>query len=61
MNIFTTIVGDNKGLKNIYEARVTSIGSSATINVVMPYLIRSIFEEFPGKSGSTKDYEFIMK
>jgi len=38
----------------LYEANVTSEGSSSQIATVMPAIIRSIFKKFPGKSGSTR-------
>ncbi len=41
-------------VKKIYEAKVLSSGSSNQITVVMPTMIRALFEDFPGKSGSTR-------
>jgi hypothetical protein len=41
-------------VKKLYEARVVSRGSSGQISMVMPSMIRALFEEFPGKSGSTR-------
>ncbi len=43
------------GIKKIYEANVVSSGSSNQIAVVMPTMIRALFEDFPGKSGSTRN------
>jgi hypothetical protein len=37
----------------VFEAQVSSTGSTRELPVVMPTLIRSIFTEFPGKSGET--------
>lgn len=41
-------------LKKVYEAEVKSEGSSNQIAAVMPSMIKSLFEEFPGQSGSTR-------
>jgi hypothetical protein len=41
-------------LKKVYEAEVKSEGSSGQIAAVMPAMIKSLFEDFPGKSGSTR-------
>lgn len=41
-------------IKKIYEAKVVSSGSSNQVAVVMPTMIKALFEEFPGKSGSTR-------
>jgi len=38
----------------LYKTNVTSEGSSSQIATVMPAIIKSIFNEFPGKSGSTR-------
>jgi len=40
--------------KKLYEASVVSEGSSSQIVRVMPALVKAIFKEFPGKSGSTR-------
>lgn len=37
--------------KILYEASVTSIGSSNRLLEVLPYMIEAIFRDFPGKSG----------
>lgn len=41
-------------VKVLYEADVASEGSSSQIAAVMPTMIRALFKEFPGKSGSTR-------
>lgn len=41
-------------VKKLYEARVVSRGSSGQLSLVMPSMIRALFEEFPGKSGATR-------
>lgn len=45
---------DKKTQKIIYNARVDSRGQSNQISAVMPYLVKSLFQEFPGKSGTSK-------
>ena len=41
-------------IKKVYEAQVTSAGSKGQIAAVMPTMIKALFEDFPGKSGSTR-------
>lgn len=41
-------------IKKIYEAKVISSGSNNQVAVVMPTMIKALFEDFPGKSGSTR-------
>jgi hypothetical protein len=41
-------------VKKLYEGRVTSRGSSGQLSAVMPSMIRALFEDFPGKSGTTR-------
>jgi hypothetical protein len=43
-----------KKIQKIYEGKVTSEGSSSTIAPVMPAMIKSLFEDFPGKSGKAR-------
>lgn len=50
----------SKKFKNIYEAKVVSVGSSNSLTLIMPYMIRSLFDEFPGESGTTKVKSFPM-
>lgn len=49
-----------KKLKNTYEAKVISVGSTNSLTRIMPYMIRSLFDEFPGESGTTKEKTFPM-
>lgn len=39
--------------KTFYEAALVSVGSNGQINAVMPTLIKSLFQTFPGNSGET--------
>ena len=41
-------------LEVVYETRVKSSGSSSELAVVMPTLIKAMFQNFPGVSGKTK-------
>ena len=41
-------------IKKVYEAKVVSSGSSNQVAVVLPTMIKALFEDFPGKSGSTR-------
>lgn len=52
---------DNGSVAKIYEGKVTSVGSSSQLNRVMPYMLRSLFQEFPGKSGATTDIELPFR
>lgn len=38
----------------VYEATVRSPGSIGNLNTVMPVLLRGLFQEFPGNSGTTR-------
>jgi hypothetical protein len=48
-------------VKKLYEARVVSRCSSGQISMVMATMIRALFEEFPGKSGSTRSVMLIRE
>jgi hypothetical protein len=42
-------------VNKVYECKATSIGTSETLPPVMPALIGSIFDDFPGISGVTRE------
>ncbi len=44
---------ENK-VRKLYEAKVTSRGSLGELSAVLPTMVKALFEEFPGKSGSTR-------
>lgn len=44
----------NGKIQKVYEGKAISSGSSSQLAPVMPAIIRSIFEEFPGKSGASR-------
>lgn len=41
----------------VYEARVTSTGSSNTLNEAIPAMVTAVFQDWPGKSGVTRHVE----
>ncbi|MEN3952177.1 DUF4136 domain-containing protein [Iodidimonas sp. SYSU 1G8] len=41
--------------QNLYETRVVSDGRSNRLEEVMPLMVRTLFEEFPGPSGVTRE------
>ena len=53
-------VGADK-LDVLYEGSVKSAGSSSQLAKVMPAMIKALFKEFPGKSGSTRRELIPMK
>lgn len=48
-------------MTRIYESRVHSSGSNGELAVVMPTLLRAAFEDFPGRSGSTRNFSAEIK
>jgi hypothetical protein len=44
--------------KKLYETTVVSEGSNGSLAAIMPYLVRSAFADFPGKSGVPHRVEF---
>lgn len=48
-------------VKKRYEAKVVSAGSSSQIAAVMPAMIKALFKDFPGKSGSTRRVDVPMQ
>ncbi len=41
-------------IKKLYEGKVVSAGSSRQMVAVLPTMIKALFDDFPGKSGSTR-------
>jgi Domain of unknown function (DUF4136) len=41
-------------IKKLYEGRVVSSGFSDQLDKVLPKMVKALFEDFPGQSGSTK-------
>jgi Domain of unknown function (DUF4136) len=48
----------SEGSNKVFEASATSSGSSASLSAIMPYLIRSVFDGFPGTNGQQRVLEF---
>jgi Domain of unknown function (DUF4136) len=46
------------GASKVFEASASSNGGNATLTVTMPYLIRSVFDGFPGANGQARSVEF---
>ncbi|MEX0943882.1 MAG: DUF4136 domain-containing protein [Pseudomonadales bacterium] len=38
----------------VFEGRVESVGRQANMNSVFPYMLKAMFQNFPGESGVTK-------
>lgn len=47
--------------RRLYEATVVSEGKKGSLAAVMPYLVRSMFKDFPGQSGVTRQVEMKME
>jgi hypothetical protein len=47
--------------KMLYETSVVSEGSNGSLAAVMPYMVRSAFTDFPGKSGVPHHVELKMQ
>jgi hypothetical protein len=45
----------------LYEATAVSEGEKSSLAAVMPYLVRSLFKDFPGPSGVTRQIELKME
>jgi len=42
-------------MQRLYEGEIRSSGSTGDLPTVMPSLIRGLFEDFPGRSGSVRN------
>lgn len=49
-----------EGASKVFEATATSSGDNATLTVIMPYLMRSVFDGFPGNNGQTRALVFDL-
>lgn len=47
--------------KNLYDTTVVSEGRNGLLPTIMPYLVRSAFADFPGKSGVSHRVELKME
>jgi ABC-type sugar transport system permease subunit len=50
-----------QGGKRVFEATAVSEGTTKTLPVIMPYLVASVFDGFPGESGKTRRVELPMQ
>jgi hypothetical protein len=48
----------SEGASKVFEASATSSGSTSSLVTVMPYLVRSVFDGFPGANGQTREIDF---
>jgi hypothetical protein len=53
----TLKVSISEGANKVFEATSVSVGATPELNVIMPYLVKSIFTGFPGMDGQTKIVE----
>jgi hypothetical protein len=54
LDIIDKSTSTDKKLNKLYEAKVVSPGTSSQLPAVLPVMIKALFEDFPGKSGSTR-------
>lgn len=47
--------------KSLYDVKVNSRGENPSLAVVMPYMVKSAFADFPGQSGSTRTIDLKMQ
>jgi hypothetical protein len=47
--------------RKLYDVTVSSEGTNTSLAAVMPYMVRSAFADFPGKSGVPRRIELKMK
>lgn len=47
--------------KKLYEGKARSMGTSSQLVRVMPYMVESIFKEFPGPNSQAKEYRIPEK
>lgn len=61
--VLFTIAKFNPGLpaQTVYEATLVSVGREGQISTVMPVLIKSLFQNFPGNSGETFRVELPLE
>ncbi len=51
----------NGKVQKVYEGKAISSGSSGQLAPVMPAIVRSVFEDFPGKSGASRTVQQPFK
>lgn len=55
------VIAQKSGGKKLYDVTVESEGTVGALATVMPYMIRSAFVDFPGKSGTPRRIEIKME
>jgi len=58
LNVAITRAGDGQKL---YDVTVVSEGKTNSLPAVMPYMVRSAFTDFPGKSGVPHQVELKVE
>lgn len=54
LDIIDNAKSGNGKVQKVYEGKAISTGSSGQLARVMPAIVRSVFEDFPGKSGASR-------
>lgn len=54
LDILDKAAATEQKIKKLYEATVISSGKGGQLAAVLPIMIKALFEDFPGKSGSTR-------
>ncbi len=54
-------IENTKTGKTVFEGRAVSEGPTGEISLIMPYLVESMFRNFPGESGATKVVQIKTK
>lgn len=63
IQVFTRTLRVNieQGGKRVFEATAVSEGTTKELPTIMPYLVASVFEGFPGESGKTRRVELPLQ
>lgn len=48
-------------LRTVFESRALYEGDSDSLTAVVPYLVRAVFDDFPGQNGQVRTVEFDRK
>jgi len=61
LDIIDIAKSGNGKVKKVYEGKAVSSGSSSQLAPVMPAIVRSIFEDFPGTTGASRTSRQSLK
>ena len=61
VRFFDLTIYNNILMKKLYEAKITSEGSSNKLATVIDQMIEALFIDFPGKSGESKEISIKIK